>query len=86
MDTHRGDLLLNGEVAHPRIEFWIDEIRPQPPAKQSEWRGSFEGPTDKHFDWKATYAVHLDDGRRGKLFMTNVDGETCVFQMAEGFE
>ena len=45
-----------------------------------------KAPTDKEFDWKATYEVQLDDGRRGKLFMTSFDGENCVFQMAEGFE
>ncbi len=86
MDSYRGDLLLDGKVVHPRIKFWIEEIRPRPPARLSEWRGSFEAPTDKDFDWKATYEVRLDDGRRGKLFMTNFDGENCVFQMAEGFE
>ena len=86
MDTYRGDLLFGGKVVHPHIEFWIDEIRPQPPAMPSEWRGSFEAPTGKDFDSKATYEVQLDDGRRGQLFMISFDGETCVFQMAEGFE
>ena len=86
MDTYRGDLLLNGKVVQPRIEFCIEEIRPPPPAKLSEWRGKFAAPDDKDFDWGATYEVRLDDGRRGKLFMTNFDGETCVFEMVEGFE
>ena len=43
-------------------------------------------PTDKDFDWKATYEVRLDDGRRGNLFMISFDGENCVFQMVESFE
>ncbi len=86
MDTYRGDLLLDGEVVHPRIEFWIEEMRPRPPARLSEWRGSFEAPTDKDFDWKATYEIRLDDGRCGKLFVTTLDGETSVFQMAEGLK
>ena len=84
MDTYRGDLLLDGKVVHPRIEFWIEEIRPPP--TPSEWRGSFEAPTDKDFDWKVAYEIRLDDGRRGKLFVTNFDGENCVFQMSEGFK
>jgi hypothetical protein len=80
MGTYRGDLILDGKVVREDLEFWIQEIRPQPPAKLSEWRGSFEAPTGEDFDWTATYEVRLDDGRRGKLLVTNIDGDSCMFQ------
>ncbi len=83
IDAFRGDLLLDGEIVHQGIDFWIEVIPATPPAPPYEWCGSFNVGAVEDFDAIPVYDLQLDDGRCGKLLVTRCDGDSYIFQGSE---
>ena len=86
MATFHGQLLSGDNVLIEDLEVWI-EVEP-PKGRTYTWHGGFEVPSGlaSHFVGQAIYELHLRDGRKGKIIVTQINDLQAEFQGSGNLE